>query len=480
MRGNHETYASPANNYGIPQVQASFPQTRTIATGGTEGGFTKTGGATFTVGSNFNSPTAVSSDLNGMTYSFDYGTAGNNARFVILDDWATPNKRVDAVGYAYGYSIADQQSWISGQLDKTARGTEQAFVFSHQNLIGENHQDSLFNGYTNANPSMQNDFMASLQNNDVKYYMSGHDHVHQRSIITSSDGLSKVQQIIGASDSSKFYTPKAATDPNWFGQKTREQSVSQDLYTVGFYTYTVDGPQVTARYFADDHGNWKSDASYPNGSSLPDTGWTPTFNFVLKSTWGYSLNGKEKLVAEGTAYDLSDDTTKAVANGETGYLGTTASIKGANGSTIRDYNLRQLIKTVDTGWKPHESGQTISDIFSLWGTNDIGQTSPDPLLVNISVSAGLDSGLSGDSVYMISRDHGGTWGLEGTSFQGDKDPSTLGGLTIGQYGYDSVHDTVWAVVGHDGDFAAVPEPSTLVLLGLGLAAAVTFRRRHAR
>ena len=32
MRGNHETYGSPANSYGIPEIQKDFPQTRGWAT----------------------------------------------------------------------------------------------------------------------------------------------------------------------------------------------------------------------------------------------------------------------------------------------------------------------------------------------------------------------------------------------------------------------------------------------------------------
>ena len=145
-----------------------------------------------------------------MSYSFDYGDPGNNVRFVILDTWATPSK-VDnnADGYAYGYTVNDQQPWINSRLDKNTRGTEHAFVFSHQPLIAENHQDTMFSGYTNANPDWQNAFFASLQNNDVKYFISGHDHIHQRSIIASPDGKSNVQEIIAASNSSKFYTPKA-------------------------------------------------------------------------------------------------------------------------------------------------------------------------------------------------------------------------------------------------------------------------------
>ena len=84
---------------------------------------------------------------------------------------------------------------------------------------------------------MQNAFFASLADNGVKYYISCHDHINQRSIIASPDGASKVQEIIGASNSSKLYTPKALTSSGWIdpvtlvNQKTRETSVAQDLYT---------------------------------------------------------------------------------------------------------------------------------------------------------------------------------------------------------------------------------------------------------
>jgi len=282
LRGNHEVSAKPAgvNKYGIPAFRENFPQTR--------GKGSDVFGA-----ANFNSPTTVSADLDGMSYSFDYGEAGNNVRFVIIDNWATPGKSfAHENGYTYGYSIDDQQAWISSRLNKNNRGTEHAIVISHQNLIGENHQDSLFTGYANANPAWQNAFFASLQNNGVQYYLSGHDHVHQRSIITSPDGASRVEELICASNSSKFYTPKPADDAKWYGQKTREKSLSQDLYTVGYYIFTVDGPRVTVDYYADDHGKWQSDDSYPNGKGLPDTGITPTFKFVKKESWGYSLNTK--------------------------------------------------------------------------------------------------------------------------------------------------------------------------------------------
>lgn len=282
MRGNHDIYAKPegVNQYGIPSFRENFPQTRSQ-------------GSHIYGACNFSSPTSVSPDLDGMSYSFDYGQAGDSARFVIIDNWVTPTKRVPHEnGYTYGYSVDDQQPWISSRLDKGRRGTSHAFVLSHQNIMGQNHQDSVFTGYTNANPEWQNAFFASLQKNDVKYYISGHDHIHQRSIITSPGGTSKVEQLICASDSSKFYTPKHANDPKWFGQKAREASLSQELYTIGYYIFTVDGPRVTVEYYSDDHGKWQSDAGYPNGPGLPGTGITPTFSFVKKETWGYTLGEK--------------------------------------------------------------------------------------------------------------------------------------------------------------------------------------------
>ena len=43
------------------------------------------------------------------------------------------------------------------------------------------------------------------------------------------------------SDSSKFYTPKTPFSAN-------ETVVAEDLYKVGCYIFTVDGPRVTVKY----------------------------------------------------------------------------------------------------------------------------------------------------------------------------------------------------------------------------------------
>ena len=433
MRGNHETYGT-GNSFSIPILQTLYPQTR---------GLSQTFGAT-----NFSSPTSVSTELDGMSYSFDY----NNARFVIVDPWVTPSVDISQAGYDFGYSITQQQPWISSRLDKSTRGTDHAFVLSHQPLMAESHQDTMFQGYTNANPDMQNAFYASLQSNNVKYFLAGHDHMNQHSIIASPDGLSSVHELIGASDSSKFYTPKATNNATWYGQKVRETAVAQELYTVGYYIFTVDGPNMTVDFYSDTHGNWQSDASYPMGAgnAAYPINVTPVLTFAKKQTWGYSSNGTEYLVAEGASYPTAPFT----------FSGTTAQfLAGKNTSTATDFISRALTHAVDIGWDAPTCA-TSSAILSLWGTADIGSSSGDTIALSMSFDrnsvsdatlvsgnfglAAVDS--AGNLTGAVAQDVGGTpnfvFGPWNASY------------TLGTYGVDPDTNTVWAVVNHAGRFAA--------------------------
>jgi hypothetical protein len=442
MRGNHETYANPTNGYAIAAFQTSFPQTQCLS---------KTFGAT-----NCSSPSSVSRDLTGMSYSFDYGMAGSNARFVIIDDWATPSKRVDAAGYPYGYSISDQQPWISNRVNKNSRNTTHAFVLSHQNPMGENHQDSLFSGYTNANPDMQNAFFTSLQNNNVRYYISGHDHIHQRSIIESPDGISKIQELISASASSKFYTPKNLTDAKWYGHKSREISVSQELNTVGFYIFTIEGPCVTVDYYSDDHGSWLSDESYPTvtGNGLTNK-VTPIFNFVKKATWGYSLNGKEFIVGgtNSSSYDVISDK-----------FGKTSAkiISGTYSNNVKDYNGRILTQTVNTGWIARTS-DTLGNILILWGmTSTMGSTQSDTYTLSMNYEPNSVKGKQAKKGFigLATTDANGKW-VNAASKNIGGTPKFIYGpwqssYGLGTHGIDTSTKTVWAVLNYNGNFVVAP------------------------
>ena len=164
-----------------------------------------------------------------------------------------------------------------------------------------------------AKTSFINSFLGSMYSNDVKYVISGHDHHHYNSIVTSPDLQSKAHQLICASDSSKFYTPGTPISGN-------DLPVEQQLNRIGYYIFTVDGPRVTIDYYAD----------------VTASNYKGPFSFVKQSTMGYSLNGQEFVIPEGAAYTSVTDTTAKAATGETGYVGAiwTVADTAANNAAV--------------------------------------------------------------------------------------------------------------------------------------------------
>ena len=325
----------------------------------------------------------------------------------------------------------------------------------------------MFSGYTNANLPWQDTFYASLQDNGVKYFLAGHDHIHQRSIVASPNGKSTVQEIISASVSSKFYTPKPLTDAKWYDQKTRETSLSQERYTVGYSIYTVDGPCVTVDYYSDDHGNWASDNCYADGATpqsctTPGTHITPTFTFVKKETFGYCNNGRQFLIPQGAAYTSVQDS----------FEGTTAQIlDGTNMSTAQDYTGRSFTKTVNTGWVDLDAwgkkndGQRgkadlVSNILKLHVMADLAATETDTYALSLSYDHHrmLPEQIKECVLALVARDRKGKWVNAVNLNTGGTKNFVLGpyksGSALGTYGFDPNTRTVWAVIDYDGDFAA--------------------------
>jgi hypothetical protein len=444
MRGNHETYGSfynldPGETYSIPAIRNNFPQTR---------GLSNTFGA-----KNFNSPTELSADLDGISYSFDYGPSGSDARFVILDTMATKNSAIrdwyKSTGVIYGYPIGAQQAWISSRIEKNNRGTKHAFFFTHQPLIAETHYDSPFGGYTDSNLDEQNAFFAGLQKNDIRYYISAHDHVYHRSIISSPDGRSKVAELIASPACPKFYTPAPLDHANWKGQKGREKPLSQELGNIGYYIYTVDGPRVTVDYYADEDDHFKSDAGWPNSG---DAGFTPNvtpkFNFALKETWGYGLNGKEFEITQGAPYTSVVDA----------FNGTTARIlSGLNHSTAVDGNSRRFIKAINTGWTANTDNSLISSIFTLWGMANPDTNQTDTYTLSLTFSYGRSIRYGDGKTGIATLDSKGKWVNAVDMNYGGVKKFVQGpwktGYGLGTYGIDPAAKTAWAVINYSADFA---------------------------
>lgn len=463
FRGNHETSRSD-NGYGVPVFRVNYPQNST-------GGFSKSDKSRFVLGTGFSSPVKVSDELDGLSYSFDFGEGQERTRFVFIDPWPCPGMAVrQANGRMAGYSIDAQQPWISRRLDRKTRMATHAFVFSHQPLIAENHQDTMFGGYANANPEWQNRFLASMRQNGVRYYISGHDHLHQRALVQSPDRRSQVEELIAASNSSKFYRPKPLDDPGWYGQKVRESSISQECFTVGYYIFTVDGPSVTVDFYSDDHGHWMSDSEYPEGSGKPGVNVTPSFHFVKKESWGYFLNGRQFVVPQGGSYRTVRDR----------YRRTVACIlDGSNGSVARDATPettdgqgRRLVKIAGTGWledvgrdrrEPSGCGgnglRLASDILVLNGMADPGSGRTDVYTLSISYDPLKIGSFGSESLRfgLVAKSADGKW-INAVRMNSGGHPKYIDGpwkkgYGLGSHGIDRKNRTAWAVLDYNAVFA---------------------------
>lgn len=351
-----------------------------------------------------------------------YSVTYKNTKIVLLD-----------ITGADSTSTMDKEtSWMNTQLQ--AGDHTQAFVFDHKNLQGENHKDNIFGGGNDVNPTEQNAFISTLQNNNVRLYISGHDHMANRSIVTSPDGTSSVQQVITASDSYKYYTPSTPIS-------SREAQISQQLGKTGYYIYTVDGDNVTGKYY--------STTPLANGDVPANA------KFTLQEVFGYSLNGKEVQIAKGATQHLLDNTSLAIARGGVGYLGTTADLLLQNNNTAKDFNGRYYTKVVDSGWSA-ATGALQSDILHIWGNDTVSQSVSDPMTLTLSYTGS-------DAVRLVHLDAAGNWVDAGTNLSIDGNDNLL-----------------TATISEGGDYAVIPEPSTYAIALGVIALGWTLARRNLR
>ncbi|HEX3019697.1 MAG TPA: metallophosphoesterase [Chitinispirillaceae bacterium] len=420
LRGNHETSVSAAN-----YMSNVFPQAC---------GYLKTFGAT-----NFQYPAA---NLECLSYSFDF----QNVRFVLLDQFT----RKDNTGVNANDNMVDQINWINSTLANRASGTH-AFVMAHKNIIGQNHVDCLFGSSPASNITSQNTFIRSLNVNGVRYYFGGHDHMHHRSIVKSPDGNYSITQLIGSSNSYKFYIPINPSVDTRFNTPPRELPISQELFTIGYYIFTVDGPNVTAQYYAALNG-------CPGGTweNLVDCDLSKTpknLEFIKRETFGYSLIGKNFVIQPNNTLTVVSDTCKS-----NGSVNTFASIiSGINGISASVYDGRSTIQNINTGWTScQDSDDDVeSDILKLWGmANNIGSNQSDTFTLSMSYGSNISGSLT-----LVSKDESGNWepAVKG-NFDGT--PKFVIGpfkstYSLGTYGIDPASHTVWAVINHGGEFAVI-------------------------
>lgn len=394
-------------------------------------------GKPFQHGTAFSAPES-NAVCGGASYSFDEP----EARFILLDQF-------DNSGKPDRTTIPAQMGWIESRLADPKRPA-QAFVFGHKGILGSAHKDNLFGFHRKGDPGdadpashdLLNRFIGALAKGRVHYYISGHDHHHAESVITSPDGASSLHQIISASDSAKFYGPGAPFSAN-------DAPVGLSLNHIGYSIYTVDGPRVTAEYYGFDISPFKADSH--------GIGTTPALAGNWRKLWttGYSLNGKEVRVPQGCSYAVVRDT----------HEGTEMRLlSGTNGSTSTSCG-RPLVKAVNTGWAPGKArfmgAERSVDVVTLWGMTEIGGGEKTDTYV-IAMSFPASYGAAGP--FLATRNAKGEWvaAVEANLGGSRKQSCGFGAWSpknvLGDYGIDNTDPakpTAWAVVNHEGDFAVI-------------------------
>jgi hypothetical protein len=481
LRGNHDdNYA----NLGA-EFQRIFPQTQTGVHNSTPSDVLTTfatsdpqvssaqntlpvtakTGSTFTVGSKFSSPSVWNNGLAGLSYSFDF----NNARFILLDQF-TP---ITSNGAA-------PAGWDGGSAGS------HAFVFGHKGIITCQHADGLFGTDPSQNLPYQNAFISSLASNKVGYYMNGHDHMYDRALITSPDATAKAMTILTASDSSKFYVPAGSgtnchgnvingstvTQPVPFGSTndiyynslvglpSRRTPITQELNTVGYYIFTVNGSNVNVDYYSADVTAYTSSASETIVTTA--TG----LSFTKRESFGYSLIGKQFEVSPAASYASGavaityplPTTTTPTQIQDTSSSGTTtaAILSGTNNSNLLDASKQPCAKVVNTGWMS-ASGKVISDILALWGINPYVNGGPQPDVYTLSLTVKSTSATVRQGLVLCALDSTGNWSNAVNQNSGGTKTFVNGpwksSYGLGSYGIDTTTNSAWAVLNYDGTFA---------------------------
>jgi len=386
-------------------------------------------GAPFVLGTSFSSPDGMV----GLSYSFDY----RNVRFVLLDQFDGRRN-----------TIQPQQSWISRVLAGKPEGGH-AIVFGHKGLMTGYHSDNLFGAHQDSDPAGADAFVRSLADNGVRYYVGGHDHMHDLSLVWTHDGTARVTELVCASDSSKFYLPRRhgwrRLVPAFLVpvlERARQAPIAEETRTVGYYVFHVDGPRMTVDYYA-----------APVATRLIDGDWTltttPRLSFSRRQTFGYDLRGKEFVVPPGSPYTAVDDA----------FAGSRARIvDGKSLGTAEDGIGRPFSHAVNTGWSTRSCG-TASAELHLWGmATTPGSSKADTYTLAITYEDARgpldEAGAAGFG--LATRLEDGRWtnavDANGAGARAFVPGPWRAGYALGTYGLDARTRTAWAVVDHGGDF----------------------------
>ena len=273
--------------------------------------------------------------------------------------------------------------------------------------------------------------------------------------MTSPDGAASVGQLICSSNSYKFYGPARPSRDEAFNLPTRERNVAQELFTIGYYIFTVDGPRVTVDFYSSSHGLDYGDV---------DLVKTPAIRAFFKRERSATASMENSSQCPRAAPTRRWRTASRARR-----LGSSAALN--TGSEI-DGSRRALVKTVNTGWRARDGESAASHVLRLWGLAhglslwDATPTDPLPgegrtdrtdayalSMSYVPPPVSLGNGAFG----IASRDARGRWVNAVDLNHGGTKRFVVGrwqpSYVLGTYGVDPSTRTAWAVLDHEGEFA---------------------------
>ena len=264
-------------------------------------------------------------------------------------------------------------------------------------------------------------------------------------------------------------------------------SSSGNTFTASLDTssYTLTGTKtitMAASQLADD-------SNLPGSGNNNNGGMTITLEGNVGNATADKTNSRSSF---GTALTALVGTNTSYANLESKAMATTGSggydLVGSTATILAGANSSGSLQTVSMQWRTQTLAERtspvlISDVLRLGGMSLDGTGQTSPFVLQMTYNPVLLPGGAGNEGLWASNEwlylgwlnpSDGQWenaidGNFGTNvgiFRPGAWPS--GDMTLGDWGVNTANDTVWAVLNHNSDFAVVPEPSTLVLLGVAI------------